>query len=66
VRLKNVEIGYTLPANALKRVKISSLRVFVNGLNLLTSTDVKGIDPEVYNGSYPIQRLFNFGINIKF
>jgi TonB-linked SusC/RagA family outer membrane protein len=66
VRLKNVEIGYTLPANTLERVKISSLRVFANGLNLLTSTDVEGIDPEVYNGSYPIQRLFNFGINIKF
>jgi hypothetical protein len=66
VRLKNVEIGYTLPANTLERIKISSLRVFANGLNLLTSTDVEGIDPEVYNGSYPIQRLFNFGINIKF
>jgi TonB-linked SusC/RagA family outer membrane protein len=66
VRLKNVEIGYTLPAKALERIKISTLRVFANGLNLLTSTDVEGIDPEVYNGSYPIQRLFNFGINIKF
>lgn len=66
VRLKNVEIGYTLPANVLKRARISTLRIFANGLNLLTSAEVKGIDPEVYNGSYPIQRLFNFGINIKF
>jgi TonB-linked SusC/RagA family outer membrane protein len=66
VRLKNVEIGYTIPAKALERIKISTLRVFANGLNLLTSTDIEGIDPEVYNGSYPIQRLFNFGINIKF
>lgn len=66
VRLKNVEIGYTLPANVLQRIKISTVRVFANGLNLLTSTEVEGIDPEVYSGVYPIQRLFNFGINIKF
>ncbi|HEX8316430.1 MAG TPA: SusC/RagA family TonB-linked outer membrane protein, partial [Flavisolibacter sp.] len=66
VRLKNVEIGYTIPASVVGRLKISTFRIFANGLNLLTSTELKGIDPEVYNGSYPIQRLFNFGINIKF
>jgi hypothetical protein len=66
VRLKNVEVGYTVPMSVLKRVNISTFRIFANGLNLLTATKVKGIDPEVYNGSYPMQRLFNFGINIKF
>lgn len=66
VRLKNVEIGYSLPAGLLQKAKLSTVRIFANGLNLLTSTNVKGIDPEVYNGSYPIQRLFNFGFNIKF
>lgn len=65
VRLKNLELGYTLPVNLLKRAKLSSVRIFANSLNLLTSTKVDGIDPEVYNGSYPIQRIFNFGINIK-
>ncbi|HEX8315328.1 MAG TPA: SusC/RagA family TonB-linked outer membrane protein, partial [Flavisolibacter sp.] len=66
VRLKNIEIGYTLPISVLKRVKLSTVRIFANGLNVLTSTKVKGIDPEVYNGSYPIQRLFNFGATLKF
>ncbi len=66
IRLKNVEIGYTPTINLLRRAGIKTLRVFANGLNLLTATKVKNIDPEVYNGSYPIQRLFNFGINIKF
>lgn len=66
IRLKNVEVGYTLPMNVLKRARVSTARIFANGLNLVTSTKVKGIDPEVYNGSYPIQRIFNFGINIKF
>ncbi|MBC7888247.1 MAG: SusC/RagA family TonB-linked outer membrane protein [Ferruginibacter sp.] len=64
VRLKNVEIGYSFPEHLTSRAKLSSVRVFANGLNLLTATSEKGIDPEVYGG-YPIQRLFNFGINIK-
>jgi hypothetical protein len=64
IRLKNVEIGYTLPAHLTSKARLSSVRVFVNGLNLLTSSGIDNIDPEVY-GAYPIQRLFNFGINIK-
>lgn len=65
LRLKNVEIGYTLPVSISRRVKLQTVRIFANGLNLLTSSKVKNIDPEVYNGSYPIQRLYNFGINIQ-
>jgi hypothetical protein len=65
VRLKNVEIGYTVPASVLRSIRLSTIRVFANGLNLLTKTSLKDVDPEVYGG-YPIQRLFNFGINIKF
>ncbi len=65
-RLKNVEIGFTLPARYANAIQFKSLRVFVNGLNLLTVTKLKGgLDPEVYNGSYPIQRLFNLGVNVK-
>lgn len=66
LRLKNVEIGYTLPGGLLQKAKLQTLRIFVNGLNLLTATKEKGIDPEVYSGGYPNQRLYNFGINIKF
>lgn len=64
-RLKNVEVGYTLPQQLASRVKLQSVRVFTNGLNLLTINKEKQIDPEVFNGTYPIQRLFNLGINLK-
>jgi TonB-linked SusC/RagA family outer membrane protein len=65
VRLKNIEIGYSLPYNVTKRMKISGLRFFVNGENLVTIAGFKGMDPEVGPGTYPIQRVFNGGITIK-
>lgn len=65
VRLKNVELGYTLPAYLTKKVGLQSSRIFVSGTNLLTLAAFDRVDPEVYNGVYPIQRLINLGINIK-
>ena len=47
VRLKNVALGYTLPAGVLSRFGLSRLRVYVSGQNLLTLTDYEGYDPEV-------------------
>ena len=66
VRLKNVEFGYTLPAKFTKSIKLSSVRLFINGVNLLTSTSVERVDPEVYGARYPLQRVFNGGVNVKF
>lgn len=69
-RLKNAEIGYTLPYNISRKIKINSLRFFVNGLNLFTYAEFERIDPEVYGGTgdgvYPNQRVINFGVNVKF
>lgn len=67
-RLKNAEIGYTLPASLIGRIKLKTVRVFANGYNLLThkSAELDGRDPEFYGFGYPVQRLFNFGINVKF
>ncbi|WP_460893467.1 SusC/RagA family TonB-linked outer membrane protein [Rufibacter soli] len=65
VRLKNLEVGYTLPTSVAGKVKLQSIRVFANGLNLLTKTDLDRRDPEVAPGTYPIQRVMNMGINIK-
>lgn len=66
IRLKNAEIGYTVPFRLTSRINVSSIRFFVNGLNLLTFSGFKGIDPEVNgDGVYPIQRVFNAGVNIK-
>ncbi|MDB5024883.1 MAG: SusC/RagA family TonB-linked outer membrane protein [Mucilaginibacter sp.] len=64
-RLKNAEIGYSLPNSIARKVRVSGIRIFVNGENLLTLYGYKGIDPEVYGIAYPIQQVFNAGINIK-
>lgn len=69
LRLKNVEIGYTLPTEVLSRLKLGGLRFYVNGFNLLTITKVKDYDPEGNSGSgqfYPQQRIINIGANLKF
>lgn len=69
LRLKNMEIGYTLPSELLSRLKLGGLRFYVNGFNLLTFTKVKDYDPEGNSGSgqfYPQQRIINIGANLKF
>ena len=68
LRLKNAEIGYTLPASLISRIKLQTVRIFANGYNLLTKAadTLDDRDPEAYTGGYPVQRLFNFGFTIKF
>jgi hypothetical protein len=68
VRLKNIELGYTLPVSVTRRVKLQTVRVFASGTNLfaLSPANKLDLDPEVFNGVYPLQRLLNVGINIKF
>jgi TonB-linked SusC/RagA family outer membrane protein len=71
LRLKNMEIGYSLPYQLCKKLKLGGIRVFANGENLLTLSGFKGQDPEVYYGNpsnynpYPIQRVINLGATIK-
>ncbi|AMR32254.1 SusC/RagA family TonB-linked outer membrane protein [Mucilaginibacter sp. PAMC 26640] len=65
IRLKNAEIGYNLPYTWAKKLRLSGIRVFANGENLATLYGYKGIDPEVSNGAYPIQRVVNAGVSIK-
>ena len=68
VRLKYVEAGYTLPVNLLKKIGVSSTRVFVNGYNVLLWDKVKEKDPEANDSglTYPLQRSFSIGLNLKF
>ena len=71
LRLKNAEIGYTLPSSLVNKVKLSSLRVFVSGLNLLTFDKLGDlpIDPELPEAgyvTYPYMRTYSFGVNVKF
>lgn len=69
VRLKNVEIGYTLPGSALEKMGIQALRVYANGFNIFTIDKLKWFDPEGEADRgyfYPQNRIFNFGVNVTF
>jgi TonB-linked SusC/RagA family outer membrane protein len=67
VRLKNLEIGYSLPANVNKLLGIDGLRIYMNGVNLLTLSKQKLIDPEQQQGTdYPLQKVVNGGITLTF
>ncbi|WP_160710818.1 SusC/RagA family TonB-linked outer membrane protein [Chitinophaga solisilvae] len=66
MRLKNVELGYNLPAPLLRRVKLATARVFLNGTNLLTFSPFKDADPENIVWGYPIQKVMSAGLTIKF
>ena len=69
VRLKNMEIGYTLPKKIAKSIRASSIRLYMNGLNLLTFDcyPVKYQDPEQSNELlYPVFKTYNVGFNISF
>ncbi|MFT3947042.1 MAG: TonB-dependent receptor [Agriterribacter sp.] len=69
IRLKNVEIGYNLPETIGKRVGINNLRLYVNGLNLVTWADQNIFDPEAVNSSlqyYPQSRIINAGVTVTF
>lgn len=67
LRLKQVELGYSLLGNALKQLHIDKLRVYVNATNLFTWSKFKLWDVEMAgNGlGYPIQRVFNMGVQIS-
>lgn len=69
VKLKNLQIGYTIPKKITQQVKISNLRVFFSGENLLTITSFPGVDPEIGGvgfGAYPLARMISGGINVTF
>jgi TonB-linked SusC/RagA family outer membrane protein len=66
-RIRNVSLGYTLPANFTRGFFDSSVRLFANGSNLFTSSSYDLVDPEISNfSSYPILRTISGGFNIKF
>ncbi|MGV8096557.1 MAG: TonB-dependent receptor [Mangrovibacterium sp.] len=73
LRLKNAEIGYTVPPGLLKKYGVSYLRLYINGSNLLTwDSLLPGLDPEsvaavtTSSHPYPVARTINLGLNVKF
>ncbi len=75
-RIKNLQIGYNIPASIAKRVGMSKARVYVSGDNLHTFTKYRGFDPEIGarsaldigidRGVYPQSRTFRAGVNFTF
>jgi TonB-linked SusC/RagA family outer membrane protein len=78
VRLKNIVLGYTLPAEFSDRLGVRMARIYVQGQNIWTFTDYSGFDPEVHYGgqtaisrgtdfyTLPQARTFTFGFNVGF
>ena len=69
MRLKNLEIGYTIHSKSFQKAGIESIRVYANGYNLLTFDYLGFIDPESKvgaNNRYPNLRIYNLGVNINF
>jgi TonB-linked SusC/RagA family outer membrane protein len=69
-RIKNINLGYTLPQQWLSKVKIASVRVFVSAQNVVTFSKAwKGFDPEINNANaefYPLMRTYTAGLNVNF
>ncbi|MFK5972102.1 MAG: TonB-dependent receptor, partial [Flavobacteriaceae bacterium] len=77
IRLKNISLGYALPSKVIDKFNINSLRIYVSGQNLWTSTDYSGFDPEVGRngaiqgigidfGSFPNTMSFTLGLSFSF
>jgi len=68
LRLKSAELGYSLPKKILNRIKLSNVRFYINGTNLMSVSGFKLWDIEMGgNGlGYPVQRVYNVGIQLGF
>ena len=69
IRLKNLQIAYNVPANAVEKLGLQGIQIYTNGLNLITIDKFKVYDPENDNQSgsyYPQKLVINFGANLTF
>ncbi len=75
-RLKNVQLGYTVPEKLTRKIFLQKVRAYVSGTNLITITKYKGYDPDIISssvytqgidtGQYPSTRQVNFGLQVTF
>ena len=70
LRLKTIEVGYSLPKSWLTKIGVQGLRVYLSGYNLFTITGLKYCDPEFPSGNYgynyPLNKTVTIGANLKF
>lgn len=75
-RLRNLQIGYTIPDSVVKGIGLSGVRLYVQGTNLFTATSYSGLDPDVNNGrdeafgvdqgNYPLVKQYLVGLHVGF
>jgi len=63
IRLRNLQLGYSLPAALAKKMRLQQLRIYTGGMNLFTITSYGGLDPET-NADLTTPRTFNFGLSL--
>ncbi|MHA8082649.1 SusC/RagA family TonB-linked outer membrane protein [Aquirufa sp. A-Brett2-15D] len=82
MRLKNIQLTYTVPTTVLKKIRLSSMQIYVQGQNLLTLTGYKGLDPDINirnsgadnqdihmgidEGAFPVSKSYNVGLRVGF
>jgi hypothetical protein len=76
IRLRNIQIGYSVPQSLISKAHLNRLRIYVGAFNLLTITGYSGFDPDLSNngifsrgvdrGYYPLSKSFVAGVNIGF
>ena len=82
MRIKYVQLTYTVPTSVLKKIKLSSMQIYVQGQNLLTLTKYKGLDPDINirnsgadnqdthmgidEGAFPVAKSYNIGLRVGF
>ena len=64
IRLRNLQLGYTLPKSVLNTIKLSNVRFYVGVTNLFTITGYDGLDPETRE-DLPVPRTVNFGLSLN-
>jgi TonB-linked SusC/RagA family outer membrane protein len=75
-RIRNLQLGYTLPRNILAKAGVQKLRLYISGQNIKTWSKVSGYSPEPQignvlasgadNGVYPVPAIYSFGLNVSF
>ncbi|MCL4483258.1 MAG: hypothetical protein M1445_11750, partial [Bacteroidetes bacterium] len=68
LRLKNLELAYTLPASMAQAISVAKVRFLLSGQNLITWDNMKSNDfgPEGSYTTFPVYRVFNLGVNVSF
>ncbi|KAA3636811.1 MAG: hypothetical protein DWQ02_07640, partial [Bacteroidetes bacterium] len=76
LKLRNVQVGYTLPANLVQKIRFRNIRLYVSGTNLMTWSKYSGYTPEIVSesvlsngvdrGVFPLAKTYNFGLTADF